>query len=110
MTNVIPLRPLPTKPGVKTYWHCAGTLFHNAGGRGVPITVHEAHRLRDLYAREAHRCHPSKLADHAAALFVELTQALDELDTWARCVGRPSPWASDQIEDALAARKLEQVP
>lgn len=82
---------VPVAPGARTYWHCAGDLFWNAGGRGVWISLEDAHRRRAIYYENLE-----------GRQYIDLTNALDALANHNRAVGKPDPYASQtEVSDRL---------
>jgi len=83
---VTTLRPIRGEP--LTFWHVAGDiLWRGSPIVCLPITVHDADALRDLYACEveAARLARDDAAEHVAVtLWLQLTEALTARDAWAR--------------------------
>jgi hypothetical protein len=108
--SVLALIP-KARPGVKTFWHMGGDLVW----RRSPISVEQALKLRDLYAQtaaEAYEAQNVGEARRAAALYSELTTALDALAHHNRCVGKPSPFPDPKAEVAgrlVASAAVERI-
>ena len=93
---------------VLTFWHVAGDIIWRANGR--PMAIHEivALGLRETFedaARAGWRARDIKAARRAAALYVELTNALDALAQWKLVVGRslaPMESVAEPLERVLA--------
>jgi len=113
MAEIITLRPVTEatvavlvpkrEPKAKAFWHVAGDLFANAGGRGVFLPLENALTLREFWrakAVEAFEAREIGEARHAARMWGQLTAALDELAQHNRCVGRPSPYPNPSSEVA----------
>lgn len=92
MGEVVPFTPRVTeRPDVLSWWHCAGDIFQNAGGRGLYFTRERAEARRDWYARQAARYQitgGAREASHCARMFMQLTRALDAQDHHNRITGR----------------------
>ena len=85
-----------------TYWHCAGDIFHNAGGRGVYLPLQDAFDRRTLFQISAHTLLTEGGGVYAARMFMELTRALDDLDGWLRAVkGKGLDWPAHEVAARL---------
>lgn len=105
MGEVILFPLTPKTPDALTFWHVAGDIIW----RGQPISLWQAHRLREGYASEARSCWAErdiKAAGRSAKLWRELTNALDAFCDWSRVVGRRVP---EDIAGALFTQALENT-
>lgn len=85
-----------------TYWHVAGDIIWRGEGKPQPIPADEARDARERLsqqARLAFRRGDRETSKACAALWLELTKALDALDLYQRAM-RLEAWPAAIISGA----------